>query len=139
MRSSLARSSAVFALVSAFPAVARAELIEIGPSDDLVATVGTLLPGDELVLAGGTYNLTERFSINVSGEQGTPIVIRAKDGEVPIITRPDAGENTVNIEDATQADLAEGEVVIVQPDGAGGFILGERISAEAWATFPTPP
>ncbi len=31
------------------------------------------------------------------------------------------------------------EAVIVQPDGAGGFILGERISAEAWATFPTPP
>ncbi len=109
------------------PAIAQAETIEIGPSDDLVATVGTLLPGDELVLAGGTYNLTQRFSINVSGAEGMPIVIRAKDGEVPIITRPDANENTINIEDASYVELLGIEVV--------GGSHGIRISASSFITI----
>jgi hypothetical protein len=33
----------------------------------------------------------------VSGTAQAPIIIRAKDGEVPVITRPDAGQNTINI------------------------------------------
>lgn len=113
-------------MLLAAPRAARAETIEIGPGDDLIATVGTLLPGDELVLAGGTYNLTQRFSINVSGEQGMPIVIRAKDGEVPIITRPDANENTINIEDATYVELRDIEVM--------GGSHGIRISASSFIT-----
>jgi len=92
------------------PNVATAEIIEIGPGDDLIATVATLAPGDELVLQGGTYNLTQRFSVGVSGTEAAPIVIRAKDGEVPIITRPDANENTINIEDVSYVELVGLEV-----------------------------
>ena len=128
MRFALTHGSAIFALaLLARPLSAKADIIEIGPADDLVATVGTLLPGDELVLAGGTYNLTQRFSINVSGESAMPIVIRAKDGEVPIITRPDAGENTINIEDATYVELRGIEVV--------GGSHGIRISASSFITI----
>ena len=84
---------------------ARAEQIAIGPTDDLKATVATLQPGDELVLDGGTYNLTSRFGISVSGTESSPIVIRSKDGEVATITRPDAGQNTINIEGARHVVL----------------------------------
>jgi len=76
---------------------ARAEVIEIDPGGDLIAAIAALSPGDELVLAGGTYNLNSLFTIAVSGAPGMPIVIRAKDGEIPIITRPDAAQNTINI------------------------------------------
>ena len=67
-----------------------ATVFNITPADDVRTAVAALTPGDELVLAGGTYNLNYRFSISVSGTQPLPIVIRAATGETPIITRPDA-------------------------------------------------
>ncbi len=75
-----------------------ATVTEIGPADDLIAAVNNLKAGDELVLQGGTYNLSPKFTIGVSGTAQAPIMIRAKDGEVPVITRPDANQNTINIE-----------------------------------------
>ncbi len=87
------------------PLPAMAATIEIGPMDDLRAEVGNLQPGDELVLRGGTYNLGSRFSIGVSGTEQQPIVIRSKDGETATITRPDAGQNTINIENASYVTL----------------------------------
>lgn len=74
-----------------------AAVIEIGPEDDLIASIAALQPGDELVLRGGTYNLSAKLDITVSGTEQAPVVIRAKDGEVPVITRPDANQNTVNV------------------------------------------
>ncbi len=81
------------------PSTAFAVTTEIGPSDDLQQSVNALAAGDELVLRGGTYTLTARFSITVSGTAQAPIVIVAKAGETPLLTR-DANQNTVNIEDA---------------------------------------
>ncbi|EYF01362.1 right-handed parallel beta-helix repeat-containing protein [Chondromyces apiculatus] len=70
---------------------------EISPGDDLNASIAALTPGDVLVLQGGTYSLTSKLTIGVSGTAEAPIVIRAKEGEVPVITRPDAAQNTVNL------------------------------------------
>ena len=96
-------------LLAAAPALA--EVIEIGPADDLIAAASALQPGDELVLRGGTYNVSAKLTIGVSGTAQAPIVIRAKDGEVPIITRPDANQNTVNIENNEYLVLRGLEVV----------------------------
>lgn len=82
-----------------FPSVVWAATTEIGPGDNLQAAVDALAPGDELVLQGGTYTLTSRFGISNSGTAQAPITIRAKDGEVPVITR-DAGQNTINVDGA---------------------------------------
>jgi uncharacterized protein (TIGR03382 family) len=85
--------------------VAHAETFTVTPADDLIGAVASLQPGDELVVGGGTYNLTQRFGISLQGTEAAPIVIRAADGETPIVTRPDAGQNAVNIEDAAWVEL----------------------------------
>lgn len=77
---------------------ARADTFQIDPSGDLPGAISKLLPGDELVLAGGTYSINQLFVVSVSGTEDDPIVIRAADGEIPIITRPDANQNIINIE-----------------------------------------
>ena len=48
-----------------------------------------LKPGDELILGGGVYCQTGRRLIDVSGTAKRPIVIRAADGQTPILTRPE--------------------------------------------------
>lgn len=88
-----------------FGSSAMAEVIPIDTSGDLIAAVAALQPGDELVLAGGTYELQSKFTISVEGSETEPIVIRAADGEAPVITRPDAGQNTVNIEFSEYLEL----------------------------------
>jgi uncharacterized protein (TIGR03382 family) len=100
------RSASLLALAGVLRAsVAHAETFTVTPAGDLIGAVANLQPGDELVVGGGTYNLTQRFSISVQGTEAEPIVIRAADGETPIITRPDAGQNAVNIEDAAWVEL----------------------------------
>lgn len=88
----------VLALVLANASPARAEVIEATPSDDIEALMNALAPGDELVLHGGTYNRTDLFQVSIVGTEAMPIVVRAADGERPIITRPDAGQNDLNIQ-----------------------------------------
>lgn len=93
------RGSGIACVLLMLPSAALAATTEIGPADDLQQAVDALTPSDELVLHGGTYTLTSRFSIAVSGTAQAPIVIRAKDGETPILTR-DASQNTVNVDGA---------------------------------------
>ncbi len=69
---------------------------EIGPADNLATAIQALVPGDELLLGGGSYVLSGYFEIAVSGTAGQPIVIRAKDGEVPVIEQQ-AEQNIVNV------------------------------------------
>lgn len=91
------------------PGTASAATTEIGPADDLRAAIMALNPGDELVLQGGTYTLNSRLGITLNGTAAMPIVIRAKDGETPIITR-DASQNTINIENSSYLTLRGLEV-----------------------------
>ncbi len=76
---------------------AHAQVIEVGPGDDLEAAVNALAPGDELVLQGGTYELSGRFAMSVSGTEAEPILIRAKDGEQPHVHREGADENIIDV------------------------------------------
>lgn len=103
---SLAAAAVLLASTSAL-----AEIKEITPVDDLIQAVNGLSPGDELVLGGGTYEIAPYFAITLSGTAAAPITIRAKDGEVPIITRPDANQNTINIVDSVYIVLRGIEVM----------------------------
>jgi hypothetical protein len=85
----------VIALLSLFTAPCNGA--EIGPSDDIEATIAALGPGDELVLQGGTYVFNENITLRANGTQAAPIVIRAKDGEQPILTQATNQQNVVEI------------------------------------------
>jgi len=89
----------------AVPSVAVAEVFLAGPSDDVESMINTLQPGDELVLSGGMYTLTERFSFAIAGTENAPILIRAADGETPHLHRPNANQNIVDIDEAAHVEI----------------------------------
>jgi MYXO-CTERM domain-containing protein len=80
---------------------AGAAIVELTPADDVEAAINAAMPGDEIVLGGGMYALTERFGISVSGTADAPIVIRAKEGERPILHREGADQNAIDVDDAS--------------------------------------
>lgn len=105
---------------------ASATTIEIGPGDDLQAAVDALNPGDELVLRGGTYLLTSRFSIQAVGTPTRPIVVRAKDGETPVVQYVDGSQNVINVENAAH--------LVLRGLAVTGGSHGIRISASNFVT-----
>ncbi|MCX4246463.1 right-handed parallel beta-helix repeat-containing protein [Paraliomyxa miuraensis] len=82
-----------------------AAVVNVGPGDDVEGAINAAQPGDEIVLAGGMYTLTERFSFDIAGTEGQPIIIRAADGEQPHLHRPDAAQNIVDIDGATWVEI----------------------------------
>src|SRR5687768_15949350 len=79
---------------------AAAATVVVMPSDDVEGAINAAMPGDEIVLAGGTYEMTERLGISVAGTPAAPIVIRAKEGEKPHLHREGAAQNTIDVDDA---------------------------------------
>ncbi len=92
-------------IACAVPSVAAAEVFLAGPSDDVEALINALQPGDELVLSGGMYTLSERFSFAIVGTETAPITIRAANGEVPRFHRPNANENIIDIDQAEHVTI----------------------------------
>lgn len=77
---------------------ANASAIDITPSGDLRAAIAALRPGDELVLAGGTYTFSSRFGVTIVGTQQQPITIRAKTGEKPRIHMNTNAQNIIEVQ-----------------------------------------
>jgi hypothetical protein len=65
--------------------------------DSLVKAVAALQPGDQLVIAAGTYSVARMWNIGVSGTAKAPTWIVAEEGAKVILTRPDAKQNVLNI------------------------------------------
>lgn len=84
---------------------AAATVYDVGPGDDVEATINAAVAGDEIVLADGEYMLTDRFGITVAGTEGAPIIIRAADGASPLLHRPNADQNIIDIDSATWAEI----------------------------------
>lgn len=91
------------ALAAAAPAAA--DTFEATPADDLEQKIATLRPGDELIVHGGTYTLSGRFTVSLVGTAAAPIVIRAADGERPVIDRPNADQNIWDLDRADHVTL----------------------------------
>lgn len=70
---------------------------EIGPGDDIEAAVAALGPGDELVLGGGTYVFNQNITLRANGTPSAPILIRARDGERPVLTQATNRQNIVEV------------------------------------------
>lgn len=109
------------------PSGASADVFNGGPDDDIEGMINALQPGDELVLSGGMYTLTERFSFDIAGTQSAPIVIRARDGETPHLHRPNANQNIVDIDGA--------EYVTIRGIELSGGSAGLRISGARFLTI----
>jgi len=65
--------------------------------ESLVRAVAALQPGDQLVIAAGTYSVARMWDIRVSGTAEAPIWIVAEEGARVILTRPDDKQNVLNI------------------------------------------
>jgi hypothetical protein len=107
-------------LLLAAPGVASAAIVEVSPGEDLEAAIAALDPGDELIVHGGEYPQTERFSIDLMGTPEMPILIRAADGERPIVSRGDESQNLI--------DLVRVEHVVIRGIEFRGGSAGLRIS-----------
>ncbi|MBX3131401.1 MAG: right-handed parallel beta-helix repeat-containing protein [Polyangiaceae bacterium] len=98
-RRTIGLTAVVGVVITGVGAPAWATTYDISPGANLGAEIAKLQPGDELVLAGGTYTLTARLGVSVQGTAQSPIIIRSKDNETAHITR-DASQNVINIENA---------------------------------------
>jgi hypothetical protein len=87
------RMGLLFASFIALPAFA----VDIAPGGDLRAAIAALGPGEELVLAGGTYTVSSGFRVTVVGTAAQPIVMRAKSGERAIINQTNSNQNVFEI------------------------------------------
>ncbi len=83
--------------VLAFLMAAHANAAGIAPGGDLRAAIAALRPGETLELAGGTYSLNSSFRVTVNGTAQAPIVIRAREGERPVIEQTNPGQNIIEI------------------------------------------
>ena len=82
--------------------------VDTGLTDDqngarLKAAIQALVAGDRLEIGGGVWSINSFFRVMLQGTAVAPIEIVAIDGEYPIITRPDAGQNLMNVGDLTPA------------------------------------
>jgi hypothetical protein len=66
-------------------------------NDTLANAVAALQPGDQLVIAAGTYSVERTWNVEVSGTAEAPIWILPEEGARVILTRPDDKQNVVNI------------------------------------------
>jgi hypothetical protein len=103
----------------------QAAVIQAGPADNVEAMIGGLVPGDELVLADGVYDINERFSFAIAGSADAPILIRAAAGAHPHF-RQQSGQNIW--------DINASHTVIRGLEFSGGS-AGLRVEAASFLTI----
>jgi len=126
---------------------ASAATIEIFPSnadascnEEFENRANALKPGDVLILHGGTYTQTCRRAVTMNGTAASPITILAADGEIPIITRPQAAnfdysQNNIEIENSSY--LIVRGLHFKGGDGGVNFIGGHHITFENNEVYET--
>jgi hypothetical protein len=97
-----------------------------------------LQPGDELVLRGGLYAQTGRRAVTVKGTAEKPIIIRAADGESPLLTHHGEQrerQNTIEFVDCARVVIRG----LRFQGGSSGvrFIRGHHITFEDCEIFET--
>jgi hypothetical protein len=98
-------------------------------NDTLANAVAALQPGDQLVIAAGTYSIERTWHIEISGTAEAPVWIVAEEGARVMLTRPDAKQNVLNIgQDAPVHHLCLRGVEIT--GGSHGLRLGQ--CSEVW-------
>jgi hypothetical protein len=118
-------------LIEVFPADAN-----ISCSEPFESAANSLQPGDELILHGGTYTQTCRRAITgVSGTPAEPITIRAADGEVPILTRPDLDDPPLHRYPQNNIEIVDCSYLILRGLRFQGGDIGVRFIRGHHITF----
>lgn len=96
------RVSLLIAVFIATSRIAYSTDYHLSPSDNWFSVLSgnNLQPGDQIIFSEGIYSDTRRLSISHQGTAQAPIIIRSEDGSSVTITRPNAAQNTINIEGA---------------------------------------
>lgn len=68
-----------------------------GNGAQLKSAMQALIPGDTLTVGAGTWSVNSFFDVSVSGTPAAPIRVIAAAGARPVITRPNAGQNVINL------------------------------------------
>jgi hypothetical protein len=63
----------------------------------LASRLASLAPGDHVQIGAGTWSMQNAFRISAVGTAQAPIWITAAPGVTPVITRPDASQNALEI------------------------------------------
>jgi parallel beta-helix repeat protein len=100
-----------------------AETYEVTPDSDWFSRLhgDKLQPGDAVVLHEGIYRDARRLSIGHRGTAQRPVVICAASGERVVLQRPDARQNSINIEGAQYLTLRGIEIT----GGAAGIRMNK--------------
>jgi hypothetical protein len=106
--------------------------------EEFETVANSLKPGDELVLHGGLYSQSARRAVTAKGSAAKPIIIRAANGETPLLTRP-----ADNIDKYNNIEFIDCSHLIVRGihfrGGSSGvrFIRGHHITFEECEIFQT--
>lgn len=74
----------------------RAATYEVHSGEDLFGVLGSLQAGDEVIVYDGTYDRPGFVMLDLQGTAALPIIIRAADGNAPLITGS-TDQNILNI------------------------------------------
>jgi len=134
--------SGIMAVLAGQPACFAA-IFEIHPatvnsSEEFENIANSLKPGDELILYGGVYSQNGRRAVTAKGTAEKPIVIRAADGQTPLLTRPaDNIDKHNNIEFVDCAYLTIRGIRLKGGSSGVRFIRGHHITFENCEIFET--
>jgi hypothetical protein len=131
------------AAVSAGESVCSAATFEIYPAtvdsdEEFERISNSLKPGDELILHGGIYSQNGRRAVTAKGTTEKPIVIRAADGQSPLLTRP-----ADNIDKHNNIEFVDCSYLTIRgirfEGGSSGvrFIRGHHVTFENCEIFKT--
>jgi len=110
----------------------------VDSQEEFEKIANSLKPGDELVLHGGVYSQNARRAVTAKGTATQPIIIRAAEGEKPLLTRP-----ADNIDKHNNIEFVDCSYLIVRGirfrGGSSGvrFIRGHHITFEECEIFET--
>jgi len=110
----------------------------VDSQEEFERMANSLKPGDELVLHGGVYSQSPRRAVTAKGTATKPIIIRAAEGEKPLLTRP-----ADNIDKHNNIEFVDCSYLIVRglrfKGGSSGvrFIRGDHITFEECEIFET--
>ncbi|MHC4116273.1 MAG: right-handed parallel beta-helix repeat-containing protein [Planctomycetota bacterium] len=103
----------------------------VGSNEQFERLANSLGPGDELILHGGTYSQSARRAVTANGTADKPIVIRAAEGEDPVLTRPaDNRDRYNNIEFIDCSHLVIRGIRFRGGNSGVRFIRGHHITFE---------
>ena len=103
----------------------------VDSQEEFETLANSLKPGDEMILHGGTYSQSERRSITAQGTPDKPIIIRAADGQEPLLTHPtDSTRRFNNIEFVDCAHLIIRGLHFRGGSSGVRFIRGHHITFE---------